>query len=61
MRFYFTNTANTRVFNVTLPGARMKLVGGDSGHYEHETFVEKPLSPSERYVVDVLFEHPGEY
>jgi len=62
MRFYFTNTANTRVFSVTLPGARMKLVGGDSGHYEHETFVEEVLlSPSERYVVDVLFEHPGEH
>ena len=60
VRFYFTNTANTRVFNVTLPGARMKLVGGDSGHYERETFVEEVLlSPSERYVVDVLFEHPG--
>jgi FtsP/CotA-like multicopper oxidase with cupredoxin domain len=62
VRFYFTNTANTRVFNVTLPGARMKLVGGDSGHYEHETFVEEVLlSPSERYIVDVLFERPGEY
>ena len=62
VRFYFTNTANTRVFNVTLPGARMKLVGGDSGHYEHETFVEEVLlSPSERFVVDVLFEQPGEH
>ena len=62
VRFYFTNTANTRVFNVTLPGARMKLVGGDSGHYEHETFVEEVLlSPSERYVVDILFDGPGDY
>ena len=62
VRFYFTNTANTRVFNVTLPRARMKLVGGDSGHYEHESFVEEVLlSPSERFVVDVLFEHPGEH
>src|SRR6266516_5285901 len=62
VRFYFTNTANTRVFNVTRPGARMKLVGGDSCHYEHETFVEEVLlSPSERYVVDVLFEHLGEH
>ena len=62
VRFYFTNTANTRVFNVTLPGARMKLVGGDSGHYEHESFVDEVLlSPSERFVVDVLFEHPGEH
>ena len=60
VRFYFTNTANTRVFNVTLPGARMKLVGGDSGHYEHESFVDEVLlSPSERVVVDVLFEQPG--
>jgi FtsP/CotA-like multicopper oxidase with cupredoxin domain len=62
VRFYFTNTANTRVFNVTLPGARMKLVGGDSGHYEHESFVEEVLlSPSERFVIDVLFEQPGEH
>jgi FtsP/CotA-like multicopper oxidase with cupredoxin domain len=62
VRYYFTNTANTRVFNVTLPGARMKLVGGDSGHYEHERFVEEVLlSPSERFVVDVLFEQPGEH
>ena len=62
VRFYITNTANTRVFNVTLPGAPMKLVGGDSGHYEHESFVDEVLlSPSERYVVDVLFEQPGEH
>ena len=26
VRIYLTNTANTRVFNVTLPGAQMKLV-----------------------------------
>ncbi len=62
VRFYFTNTANTRVFNVTLPGTRMKLIGGDSGHYEHERFVEEVLlSPSERFVVDVLFDQPGEH
>src|SRR6187551_535319 len=62
VRFYLTNTANTRVFNVTLPGARMKLVGGDSGHYERESFVEEVLlSPSERFIVDVLFEEPGEH
>ena len=34
VRFYLTNTANTRVFKVALPGARMKLVGGDSGRCE---------------------------
>ncbi len=62
VRFYFTNTANTRVFNITLPGVRMKLIGADSGHYEHEQFVEEALlAPSERVVIDVLFEQPGEY
>ena len=61
VRFYFTNTANTRVFNVTLPGAQMKLVGADAGHYEHEEFVDEILlAPSERVVVDVLFSAAGE-
>ena len=61
VRFYLTNTANTRVFNVALPGARMKLVGGDSGRCEQEVFVESVvLAPSERVVVDVLFETAGE-
>jgi FtsP/CotA-like multicopper oxidase with cupredoxin domain len=60
VRFYFTNTANTRLFNVAVPGARMKLVGGDSGRYEHETFVDEVLlAPSERAIVDVLFDAPG--
>ena len=60
VRLYLTNTANTRVFKVALPGARMKLVGGDSGRCEREQFVEDVvLAPSERVVVDVLFETPG--
>ncbi len=61
VRLWLTNTANTRVFNVQLPGARMKLVGGDSGRVEHEEFVsEVILAPSERVVVDVLFGQPGQ-
>jgi FtsP/CotA-like multicopper oxidase with cupredoxin domain len=61
VRLYFTNTANTRTFKVALPGARMKLVGGDSGHVEHEEFVEDVvLAPSERVIVDVLFDKPGD-
>jgi FtsP/CotA-like multicopper oxidase with cupredoxin domain len=60
VRFYLTNTANTRVFKVKLPGARMKLVGGDSGRCEREEFVEEVvLAPSERIVIDVLFDVPG--
>ena len=61
VRLYFTNAANTRTFKVALPGARMKLVGGDSGHVEHEEFVEDVvLAPSERVVVDILFDNPGD-
>ena len=61
VRFFLTDTANTRVFKVKLPGARMKLVGGDSGRVEREQFLEEVvLAPSERVVVDVLFERSGE-
>ena len=57
MRLYLTNTANTRVFKVALPGARMKLVGGDSGRVEHEELIDEViLAPSERVVLDVLFD-----
>jgi FtsP/CotA-like multicopper oxidase with cupredoxin domain len=61
VRLWLTNTANTRVFNLTVPGAQLKLVGGDSGRVEHQEFVESVvLAPSERAVVDLLVERPGE-
>src|SRR5438094_32774 len=61
VRLWLTNTANTRVFNVTLPDTRMKLIGGDSGRVEHNEFVSQVLlAPSERAVADVLFGQPGQ-
>jgi hypothetical protein len=49
------------VFNVAVPSARIKLVGGDSGRYEREQFVDSVvLAPSERVVIDVLFEQSGQ-
>src|SRR6266566_1617608 len=61
VRLYLVNTANTRIFNIAVRRARMKLVGGDSGRYERETFVDEVmLAPSERAVVDVLFDTPGQ-
>ena len=60
VRLYVVNTANTRIFNLAIAGARAKLVGSDSGRYERETFVDEVLlSPSERAVIDVLFDAPG--
>src|SRR5919112_3633525 len=61
VRLWLTNTANARTFNLRIAGARMKLIGGDSGRVEHEEFVsEVLLAPSERAVVDVLIDHPGQ-
>ena len=37
VRLYVVNTANTRIFNVGLNGARIKYVGGDSGRCECES------------------------
>jgi FtsP/CotA-like multicopper oxidase with cupredoxin domain len=61
VRLHLVNTANTRIFNFGLSGARMKLVGGDSGRVEREEFIDEILlAPSERAIVDVLFEAPGD-
>ena len=62
VRFYFTNAANTRTFNIAIPGARMKLVGGDGGKYEREQYADSVLlGPSERAVVEVLFDKSGKF
>jgi len=62
VRLYLTNTANTRVFNVAVPGVRMKLIGGDSGRVEHEQFVDSViLAPSERVIVDVMLDRLGRF
>ena len=61
VRFYFTNAANTRPFNVSIPGARLKLVGGDVGKMAREEWIESiVLAPAERWIVDARFERAGE-
>ena len=62
IRFYITNSANTRTFHISIPGAKMKLVGADGGKYEHETWSDGViLSPSERTIIEVLFPNAGSY
>ena len=62
VRLYLTNTANVRPFNFRIPGARMKLVGGDNGRVEREQLVAEVLiAPSERAIIDVLFEQVGQF
>ncbi len=60
VRFYLTNVANTRTFNVTFGNARVKVVASDVGRYEREQWVESVvIAPAERYVVDVRFPASG--
>ncbi len=61
-RLFITNTANARPFLLTLPGAKIKLVGGDNGRAEEETWVDSLiLAPAERAVVEVVYDKPGTY
>ncbi len=61
IRFYMTNVANARTFNVTFGNARVKVVASDVGRFEREQWVQSVvIAPAERYVVDVQFREPGE-
>jgi len=61
-RLFVTNVANTRTFDLSLPNAQMKLVGGDNGRIEHEVMVDDVImGTSERYIVEVLYSKPGTY
>ena len=60
VRFFLTNVSNTRTFNLSFPGARLKVVAGDVGTYEREAWVESVvIAPAERYVVHVRFDRAG--
>jgi len=62
VRFYITNVANTRVFDFSIPNAKIKLIGSDIGSYEKEEFVDSVvISSAERYTIEVLFDKEGEY
>ncbi|MEX2466066.1 MAG: multicopper oxidase domain-containing protein [Gemmatimonadota bacterium] len=68
VRFFLTNAANTRTFNLsfqrtddgeTLP---LKVVATDVGRFEHEHRTQSVvLGPAERYVVDVRFPEAGSW
>ena len=62
VRFFVTNVANARTFNVTFGGAPIKVIASDVSKFEREVFVESvPIAPAERYTVEVHFEDEGEY
>ena len=60
IRLWFTNAANTRTFNLSIPNATMRLVASDLGPFDRVEVVESVvLAPAERYAVDVTFRGPG--
>jgi len=61
VRFYLTNVANTRTFNLSFgAGTRLKVVGSDQGSFAREAWAESVvIAPAERYVVDVAFPAGG--
>ncbi len=62
VRLMFTNAANTRLFNLQIPGIKFKLIGADGGKYAEESWIQELLlAPGERRIVDVLFEKSGSY
>ena len=62
VRFFLTNVANSRTWNVSFSGAPMKVIASDVSRFEHEERVASVvLAPAERYVVEVRFDKPGRY
>lgn len=62
LKFYLTNTANTRTFNFEIDGQDLKLVTSDMSDYGESSFVDSVIiSPFERRAVEVMFESTGIY
>jgi len=60
VRYYLTNASNSRTYNLSFGGARMKVIASDVSKFEREEWVRSVvLAPAERYVVEVRFDRPG--
>jgi suppressor of ftsI len=60
VRFYIGNVANVRPFKISFTNAKMKIVGGDVGHFQHDYFTDTLIiGPAERYIVEVKFDSSG--
>ena len=62
LRLFLTNVANARPFAFAIPGLKLKLVGGDNGLFEHETWVDQLIiAPAERFIIEVKADRPGTF
>ena len=62
VRFHLTNVANSRTWNLSIPGVPLKVLASDVSRFEREQAVPSVvLAPAERYVVEGRFEKPGRF
>ena len=62
VRFYLTNAASSRTFNLSFGGAPIKVLASDVSRFEREVRVPSVvLAPAERYIAEVRFDRPGRY
>ena len=60
VRLHLTNAASARTFNLSLEGARVRVLGGDAGPFAVPRTVESVvIAPAERYVVEARLTRPG--
>jgi len=62
MRFYITNTANTRTFDFSIKDQKLKIVGGDIGRGEKEFLADNfIIAPAERIIFETQFLNSGTF
>jgi suppressor of ftsI len=62
VRLYLTNAAGARPFNLSIDGARLRVIAGDAGPFAAPRTVESVvIAPAERYVVEAQFARAGSY
>ncbi|HET7024384.1 MAG TPA: multicopper oxidase family protein [Gemmatimonadales bacterium] len=62
VRFFLTDVASARTWNLSIPGVPLKVLASDVGRFEREEMVPSViLAPAERYVVAAEFDRPGRY
>ena len=62
VRFFLTDAASARTWNISIPGVPLKVLASDVSRFEREAMVPSViLAPAERYVVAAEFDRPGRY
>ena len=60
VRFYLTNSSNTRTYNLSFGDKHLKLIGSDVGKFEREEWVQNiVIATAERYIVEAEFDSTG--